>query len=81
MIGWTGLAPWAFEFLFSGSLAFTFQGIRSAALEFAGDYQVKDDVRMWRVASVQCLQERAESSSSSLLHTSLELSDTKVYEP
>ena len=26
MLGWTGLAPWEFEFPFPGSLAFTFLG-------------------------------------------------------
>jgi len=28
MIRWTGLAPWEFEFLFSGSLTSTFLGVK-----------------------------------------------------
>jgi len=78
MIRWTGLAPWEFEFFFPGSVTSTFlagaggQG-RAGAVERGGGLRLW---RHWRRG-----QPRRGIDSSSLLLASLELSDTKVYEP
>ena len=66
MIRWTGLAPWEFEFPFPGSRTSTF--LCQVALHLPSG---RINQGMVVVAT----------SSSSLLLSSLELSDTKVYEP
>ena len=72
MIRWTGLAPWEFEYPFPGSLTSTFlSGDGRCAAERSLDVR-------------RALVHRAgvrEAFSSSVLLSSLGLSDTKVYAP
>jgi len=73
MIWWTGLAPWKFEFPFPGSLISTFL-VRSHVLPGHGL------AASWGGPTPYTLHPQP-SSSSSLLLSRLEFSDTKVYEP
>ena len=76
MIRWTGLAPWEFEFPFPGSLTSTFLPRKQASSVTPTAFMTNDE-EMMREAS----EGTGSNPSSSLLFSSLELSDTKVYEP
>jgi len=93
MIRWTGIAPWEFEFPFSGSFTSTFLGWRDT---IDCDSQPSDSRRgiggswpkgtqflkltCWGCGKNPSTLEFS-FSSSSLLLSSLELSDSKVYAP
>ena len=90
MIRWTGLAPLDFEFSFPGNLTSSFLAVKHTCSNFCApnslDLNVFPDevnlVSTHLVPQPGRLRASVKSpSSSSLLLSSLELSDTQVYEP